>query len=238
MITIHDETADDDLCCASCGIAGVDDVKLTKCACKLVRYCSDECQEDHRPKHDEDCKKRAAELRDEILFKQPESTHFGDCPICILPLSHDKTKSGMYSCCSKLICRGCGYANQLRELRKNVKQTCPFCRHPMPKTNEERELLGKKRIEANDPLAMCQMGLRCCIEGDYDLELEYYTKAAELGDITAHYQLSCLYHYGDGVEKDNEKELYHLEQAAIGGHLIADIISERMSGVAVVRRGQ
>ena len=82
------------------------------------------------------------------------------------------------------------------------------------------------------------MGLRCCIEGDYDLELEYYTKAAELGDITAHYQLSCLYHYGDGVEKDNEKELYHLEQAAIGGHLIADIISERMSGVAVVRRGQ
>jgi len=27
--------------------------------------------------------KRAAELRDEILFKQPESSHRGDCPICM-----------------------------------------------------------------------------------------------------------------------------------------------------------
>jgi hypothetical protein len=38
------------------------------------------------------CKKRAAELRDEILFKQPENTHLGDCPICFLPLSLDLEK--------------------------------------------------------------------------------------------------------------------------------------------------
>ena len=74
-------------CCASCGIAGVDDVKLKECDdCDLVKYCSDGCKNDHRPYHEEECKKRAAELKDENLFKQPESSHYGDCPICCLPL--------------------------------------------------------------------------------------------------------------------------------------------------------
>ena len=61
-----------DTCCASCGIIGIDDIKLVPCDdCDLVRYCSDECREDHNPEHKEACKKRAAELRDELLFKQP-----------------------------------------------------------------------------------------------------------------------------------------------------------------------
>eukprot|EP00985_Skeletonema_marinoi_P002564 scaffold1057_cov203-Skeletonema_marinoi.AAC.12 len=55
-------------------------------AIDLVRYCSDECQRDHKPYHKEACKNQAAELRDELLFKQPESTHLGDCPICMIPL--------------------------------------------------------------------------------------------------------------------------------------------------------
>ena len=79
------------MCCASCGIAEVDDVKMKKCdACDLVGYCSDNCQQEHRPQHEASCKKRAAELRDEILFRQPESTHKGDCPICFLPLPLDR----------------------------------------------------------------------------------------------------------------------------------------------------
>ena len=39
-----------------------------------------------------------------------------------------------------------------------------------------------------------------------------------MGEVEAHYQLSCMYHEGNGVEKDREKENYHLEEAAIGGH--------------------
>ena len=77
--------------CASCGIAEVDVVKLKECdGCDLVSYCGDACQELHRPEHAGKCKKRAAELRDELLFKQPESSHMGDCPICCLPLSLNK----------------------------------------------------------------------------------------------------------------------------------------------------
>ena len=70
------------LCCASCGKSEVDDIKLVPCdACDLVRYCSDECQANHRLEHEAKCKERAVELRDEILFRQPECTHLGDCPI-------------------------------------------------------------------------------------------------------------------------------------------------------------
>jgi hypothetical protein len=34
--------AEADVCCANCGIAGVDDVKLKECTnCDLVKYCGD-----------------------------------------------------------------------------------------------------------------------------------------------------------------------------------------------------
>ena len=104
------------LCCASCGVAGGDDIKLKECtACHLVKYCSVTCQRDHRPQHKKECMRRAAELHDEILFKQPESTHFGDCPICCLPLPMDPSKYILNSCCSKYVCDGCDYANKKRE---------------------------------------------------------------------------------------------------------------------------
>ena len=39
----------DTFCCASCGVAEVDDVKLVQCDdCDLVRYCSDDCQRYHK----------------------------------------------------------------------------------------------------------------------------------------------------------------------------------------------
>jgi hypothetical protein len=78
------------LCCANCGIAGVDDVKLEECNdCDLVKYCSDDCREEHREEHDEECKKRQAELYDKKIFTQPDETHLGECPLCFLPLPID-----------------------------------------------------------------------------------------------------------------------------------------------------
>jgi hypothetical protein len=77
------EAVDMMCCCASCGKAEVDDdIKLKDCDdCDLVKYCSDKCQKDHLTEHEKACKERAAELRDEILFRQPQSSHRGDCPI-------------------------------------------------------------------------------------------------------------------------------------------------------------
>eukprot|EP00984_Skeletonema_dohrnii_P018412 scaffold8594_cov81-Skeletonema_dohrnii-CCMP3373.AAC.1 len=213
------EESDDMMRCAACGITGADDIKLKKCnACKSVRYCGVKCQKDHRPQHKRACKKRAAELRDELLFKQPESSHYGDCPICCLPLSLDEKKSTMMACCSKIICTGCAHANAIRELERKIEQKCPFCRHPPPKSQAEARKNNMKRFEANDPAAIFQMGARRYSEGDFDGAFEYWTKAAELGNSVAHNNLSILYRDGKGVEKDKKKELHHLEEAAIGGH--------------------
>ena len=207
-------------CCASCGIAEVDDVKLKQCDdCDLVRYCGDNCQQHHRPEHEAKCKERAAELRDEILFRQPESTHLGDCPICCLPLKlTEYRKASMYPCCGKQICNGCSYSYASRQGRENMKPTCPFCRHPLSVTEEEVDKNLMKRAEANDPVALCVLGKRVAYNGDYDGAIKYFTKSAELGDADANYQLSLFYFEGEGVEKDEQKELYHLEEAAIGGH--------------------
>ena len=210
---------DEKLCCASCGIAGIDDIKLKDCDdCDLVKYCSDECQKEHRQQNEEDCKKRAAELKDEILFKQPESSSYGDCPICCLPIPVESLKSTLNTCCCKYICNGCNVANQMREIERRIQPKCPFCRKVTPKTEEEINKQLMKRIEVNDPVAICRMGTKRYIKGDYNASFEYWTRAAALGDMTAHYQLSCSYREEKGVEKDKKRERQHLEQAAIGGH--------------------
>ena len=122
-------------------------------------------------------------------------------------------------CCSKRICIGCNFANAKREIAAGLEQLCAFCREPL--TNSSQEEINKnimKRIKKNCPAAMCHMGKKRCNEGDYDTGLHYLRKAAELGDAEAHYSLSVRYREGDGVEKDEKKEIYHLEEAAIGGH--------------------
>ena len=209
-------------CCASCGIAEIDDIKLKDCDdCDLVKYCSDECRENHKSQHKKECKKRAAELRDELLFKQPDSSHLGDCPICSLPLSPDPSKSSMYNCCSKVICKGCVYANAKREIEMRLQQSCPFCREALPKTDEECGKQRMKRLEVNDPVAITAEGVKQNQKGDYQSAFEYFTKAVELGYAEAHYRLSIFYRDGDGVEKNKGKEIHHLEEAAIRGHPLA-----------------
>jgi hypothetical protein len=198
----------------------VDGVKLKDCdgGCDLVKYCSDECRKNHRKQHEEDCKKRCAALRDRDLFEQPDEGHLGECPICCLPQPLVENKSIIMSCCSKSICDGCSYANIKREVLAGLEGRCVFCREPGPKSQEEINKRRMNRIKKNCPVAMREMGKGCRIEGDYDNAFVYFTKAAELGDAAAHYQLSFMHQNGDGVEKDEKKQVYHLEKAAIGGH--------------------
>jgi tetratricopeptide (TPR) repeat protein len=207
------------MCCACCGKAEVDEVKLKICtACKLVKYCSVECQKDHRPQHKKACKQRAAEIRDDRLFTQPDESHLGECPICFLPLPLDTSKWTTYTCCSKRVCTGCCYANITKEFKEGRKPRCPYCREDLPETQEETDQNEKERVKANDPLAIFQMGEKRHREGDFEGAFNYYTKAAKLGDVDAHHNLSLMYYEGRGIEKDTKKQVYHLEEAAIGGH--------------------
>ncbi len=212
------EQGDNEEVCGSCGKAAVDEIKLKKCACNLVKYCSVDCQKNHRQQHKKACKKRMAEIRDDRLFTQPEGSHLGECAICCLPLSLDRKKSGIYACCSQRICNGCAHANVLREEEGGIEPRCPFCREILPRTNEEIVQNQLDRAKANDPVALGDVGKKLYDEGNYEGAIENITKAAKLGEIEAHQNLSIMYRKGAGVEKDKKKEIYHLEEAAIGGH--------------------
>jgi len=213
---VEAETEEADVCCANCGIAPVDDIKLKICdgGCDLVKYCSDRCQENHREQHEEECKKRKANLRDKELFEQLEESCFGECPLCFLPMPLDHEKSTFFSCCCKLVCNGCEIADEI----SSGDDRCPFCREPAVTGKEENDKRVMERVKVNDPNALRKMGTRRIQEGDYETSFEYYTKAAELGDTIAHYQLGCMYYSGEGVERDEEKGICHWERAAIGGH--------------------
>jgi tetratricopeptide (TPR) repeat protein len=221
MSSAADET---DEVCASCGVAEIDNVKLKDCGagCDLAKYCSDGCQELHRPEHAGECKKRLAELRDRDLFTQPNESHLGECPICCLPLPIDAGKTVINTCCSKIICNGCNHANINREIEAGLEHRCAFCRESMVKLlDNEFDKECMKRIKKNDPAAMSHMGRNCIEKGDYETALKYLTKAAELGNAIAYYNLALLYRKGQVVEKDNEKEIHYLEEAAIRGHPVA-----------------
>ena len=89
---------------------------------------------------------KAAELRDEILFRQPDCcSHEGDCPICCLPLPHHPKLSSMKFCCT-------------------------FCRSPIAATDEQEVKYRMKRIEVNCQVAISNEGLMRYHGGKYEEE--------------------------------------------------------------------
>jgi TPR repeat protein len=107
----------------------------------------------------------------------------------------------------------------MRQAEQGLQLRCAFCREPPSKSMAEHyEKACMKRAKANDPVAMNELGKYYYREGNFVLAFEYLTKSAALGYMAAHYYLSLLYGKGEGVEMDLKKGLYHMEEAAIGGH--------------------
>jgi hypothetical protein len=124
------------VCCAECGEEGGDSLKTCK-SCRQIKYCNSNCQKNHWSKHKKVCKQRAAELRDEALFKDPPPKE--DCAICFIPmpfkliycvslppatilsvpiydfaianeeLAAEATEL-YYPCCGKGVCKGCAHS--------------------------------------------------------------------------------------------------------------------------------
>ena len=129
--------------CSNCGKGEERSGDLKACtACKLVKYCNRECQIAHRPQHKKACKKRAAELYDEQLFKEHPRE---ECPICMLPPPLYANDTGMtfLSCYGKNICDGCVHAIE----ESGEKDICPFCRTPPAKSEEENVKRAMKLAE-------------------------------------------------------------------------------------------
>jgi len=204
------------LSCANCGKGEEKSNKLKKCsACLSVKYCSAACQKAHRPQHKKICKRRAAELYDEKLFKEVERE---ECPICMLPMPIGGEDTTVESCCGKRICSGCIYAMYVSE----GKALCPFCRTPAVCDDEvhieqTKKLMAKGCAEAFHLLAGVYakgaMGLR----QDFQKCIELNLKAGELGCAGAYYNLAVAYHEGRGVAIDKKKAKHYWELAAMGG---------------------
>ena len=204
--------------CAACGKGG-DGLKTCN-ACKLVKYCNATCQRGHWSKHKKECKKRAAELRDEALFQQPPPRD--ECDICMLTLPIDTAQRKYQPCCGKELCMGCIYAAQMADSRC----LCPFCRTPEATLEEEVIERMKKRVVGDDARAMHNLGGfyyngRMGLPQDCEKAVELWLRAAELGCAIAYYNLSLAYEDGWGVERDMKKAEHYYELAAKGGHVLA-----------------
>ena len=215
-------SVDEDNVCANCGKGEEESDKLKACtACKMVKYCNRECQVAHRPQHKRECRRLAAELHDEKLFKQPPPKE--DCPICFLLLPTLNSGSTYFTCCGKTICSGCVYAPVYDDQGNKVsKQKCPFCRTPAPRTDKEVLRNEKKRAEANDPQAIYSKGINyregiCGYPQDYTKALELFHRAGELGDAKSYGCIGYLYAHGEGVEADKKKAVHYTELAAMMG---------------------
>ncbi|KAL7528637.1 hypothetical protein ACHAXR_002545 [Thalassiosira sp. AJA248-18] len=212
--------ADVTQCCAACGKGG--DCLKACAACKLVKYCNVTCQKAHRPNHKKECKKRAAEISDEALFKTPPPSD--DCHICYLRLPFDQSESRYQLCCGKIICLGCDYGDMIA--RASTEQICHFCRAPDATSHEEAIERLQKRIEAGDAIAMYHLGYEYLsgdsgVPQDSNKALELWHQAAKLGCAKSHTALAHSYAQGEGVEQDDKKAKYHWERAATGVCVLA-----------------
>ncbi len=214
------DATDDTSCCASCGKTRSSDVKLKKCACNLVRYCSIKCQKDHRSQHKGVCKKKIAELFDEKLFAPSPPKE--DCPICFLPMPLRAENTQYKACCGKVICNGCVVAAANAE--NNAHQPkCPFCRNLA--INEDGALVKqyRKRMEENnDPIATYGLAgmymFGNMVPQDKSKAIELLALASDQGSTEASVNLAIMYKQGDGVARDVKKYLHYTQMAAMKGN--------------------
>jgi hypothetical protein len=211
-----------------------------------VKYCNAECQRKQWAMHKKECKLRAAELRDEALFKDPPPKE--DCPICFLPmplkmiccaslppatilsvpiydfataneeLAADDTEQ-YYLCCRKTVCRGCLYSF----CKSGNIGKCPFCNADQAdKTDEEDVEELMKRVDVNDAGAICMLAThyhlgRAGFQQDHAKAIELYARAADLGSSRAHNNLAGVYHQMG----DLKTAKFHVEVASMAGHEVA-----------------
>ena len=222
-------STDDIIVCSNCGTGEESAGDLKSCtACKLVKYCNRDCQIAHRPQHKKACKKRAAELHDEMLFNDPPPRE--ECPICMLPLPIAMHEQSFKSCCGKTICDGCIYAMTIEDIKKGKKKEeidiCAFCRTLRPSSDDEGMKRLQNLMESGNADAYYQFG-GYYAEGmngmpqDWAKANELLLKAGELGCADAYCRLGYSYDTGLGVEIDKKKAKHYYELAAINGDVIA-----------------
>ena len=189
--------------------------------CKEATYCNAACKKKHTSKHKKSCERIVAEMHDEALFREP-LPQYGDCSICFLRLPTMDSGRRYMSCCGKIICTGCSYAD-VYDNHGNIiaDEKCPFCRTPLPTSDENIRRL-KKRMKLDDAQAFCIMG-NYYDEGECGLPQDS-AKAMELWHMAGKYgynNIGSAYGLGNGVERDTKMATHYHELTAMEGMVSA-----------------
>ena len=226
-----------------CSWCGKESDTAKKCtACKCVWYCDKECQNKHWKEHKKECKRirrvlvkrggkldLGTELDVGPLGKVPPQE---ECPICMRVLPIHPMLTTYFNCCGKTLCRACSYQHQRKSMELAAERgqslappTCAFCREPVSKSVEEALVRTRKRVELNDPVAVCNMAMKCGY-GEDGLPvnrakcIDLLRQAADHGHPDAQYQLGTFYRTGEmGLDENHEEALRYYKRAAESGHL-------------------
>ncbi|EJK72431.1 hypothetical protein THAOC_06040, partial [Thalassiosira oceanica] len=157
---------------------------------------------------------------DQLMSSGHELPDIYTCPLCCLPIALPVAKNSSFEkCCMKRVCNGCRYASY----QLGLGDTCAFCRTPTPRSDDAMLALVGKRVDAKDPNAT-EFLAYSYYDGDYGLQPdipranELWTEAANLGHLSAHFQLGRRYYFGQGLQEDEARGVRHWQHGAICGH--------------------
>ena len=184
----------------------------------------------------------AAANRTEDPLKNWTRLQNEECPICMVPLSHEASDFNYCVTCGKTVCWGCilcvidthikdcrGEETAVSQAAMEKFLTCAYCRSSTVNDDDKATLEKEmKRANAGNGETMCrvagyyfdgEMGLR----QDKTEALKWYHRAVDVGEGRAADDLGQCYLKGDGVEQDIEKALEHYQKAVDLGWIPAFI---------------
>ncbi|EJK76874.1 hypothetical protein THAOC_01339 [Thalassiosira oceanica] len=176
----------------------------------------------------------ARNLQEQLMESGHERPEGDTCPICFdlieLPMGQH---ASINVCCMKRVCNGCVLAARQRGL-----VGCPFCRTPHPHDDASTLVMVQKRVSKGDSEAIAYLGEQhyqgiLGLARDIPRAIELWTKAAELGSVSAHCHLGRVYYNGDAVEEDKPRGIQHFRQAAMKG----DVGSRHNLGIVEYENG-
>ena len=161
----------------------------------------------------------ARNLTERLMASGHERPEGDWCPICYLLINFPVYEHAKVNfCCMKRVCNGCILAASQR----GIHDICEFCRTPLKNDGASTVAMIQKRVNKGDAAATNHLGNKY-FHGQLGLAthvpraIELWAEAAELGSIDAQCQLGMVYYTGDGVEKDEQRGIHHLQQAAMKG---------------------
>jgi len=172
-------------------------------------------------------------MEDPELWKPRPPTE--ECPVCLVPLPLQESRSTYWACCVKKLCRACvaetGRALNITNRKREQKElppmdpSCSFCRTPVSRQNSEWLKMVEDQVDKGDVEAMVTLAANYR-DGDFGLTrdaakvLELLHKAADLGFPEAIRKLGYYFFEGKpGIieDADANKGRAYLEEAAKKG---------------------